>query len=467
MRTLLRRGRVVTAGDDFVADVLVDGERVAAVGESLDATADRVLDAAGRYVLPGGVDAHTHLDLPILDFCSSDDFLTGQRAAACGGTTCHIDFATQFRGQSLRQALDAWHLKARGKACIDYGFHMALTEVSESLLDEMDVLVAGGVTSFKLYLAYPGTLMVDDGELLRALQRCARNGALVMVHAENGTAIDTLVRQALARGDIAPRFHPLTRPPELEGEATGRAIALAAVAGAPLYVVHVTCVEALEAIRRARRAGQRVYGETCPQYLYLSQERYEEPGFEGAKYVMSPPLRPAGHADALWQALCEGDLQLVATDHCPFVLHAGFEGLPAHKERGRDDFSKIPGGAAGIETRMDLMHTGVAGGRIGLRRFVELCCTAPARMFGLYPRKGTVEPGSDADLVVYDPAARRRISAADLHQRVDYTPFEGLEVTGAVDTVLLRGKVIVEHGAYVGTPGEGRYLPRARSGWEP
>jgi len=466
MKMLIRGGRVVTASDDFPADVLVEGEQVAAVGAGLG-PADRVLDAAGCYVLPGGVDAHTHLELPVGEVVSSDDFLTGTRAAACGGTTTCVDFATQFRGQTLHQALDAWHAKARGRACIDYAFHMALSEVDERILAEMDAVAAQGVPSFKLYMAYPGTMMVDDGALFRAFQRCAEIGALAMVHAENGPVIEVLVRQALARGETAPRYHPRTRPPELEGEAAGRALTLARLAGAPLYLVHVTCTHTLQRVREARALGQAVFAETCPQYLYLSEERYDAPGFEGAKYVMSPPLRPAGHPGALWEALRAGDLEVVSTDHCPFVMRAGFAGLPAQKELGRDDFSRIPNGAAGIETRMDLLHQGVVDGRLGLRRWVEVACTAPARRFGLFPRKGTLAAGSDADVVVYDPAPRRTLAAADLHQRVDYTPFEGLPVTGRVRAVLLRGKVIVEGGAHVGSPGDGQFLPRARQEVKP
>ncbi len=462
MKTLIKGGRVVTAVDDYRADVLVDGETVALIGSNLDAMADKVVDAGGKYVLPGGIDVHTHLDLPFGGTFASDDFQTGHIAAAFGGTTTHIDFAVQGKGQTLHQGLDTWHAKAKGKACIDYGFHMIVTDLNDAILDELDQVVSEGVTSIKLFLAYPGVFMVDDGTLFRTLQRCAKNGGLVMVHAENGYAIDHLIKQALSRGETAPRHHALTRPAVLEGEATGRAITLAELAGAPLYVVHVTCADSAGKIKDARARGSAIYGETCPQYLYLDVSAYDEANFGGAKYVMSPPLREKWNQDVLWSAIEKDHLQIVSTDHCPFVMKAGFAGLPAQKELGRDDFSKIPNGAPGIETRMDLMHDGAVKGRYSLNRFVEMCCTAPAKMFGMFPKKGTVAVGSDADLVIYDPTVRHEFSHATLHQRVDYTPFEGIEVQGRTETVLLRGKTIIEGGKYLGSPGEGQFLKRAR-----
>ncbi len=462
MRTLIRGGRVLTAVDDCVADVLVEGEQVVCIGRDLQVQADRTLEAAGRYVIPGGIDVHTHLDLPFGGTFASDDFETGHVAAAFGGTTTHIDFAVQFKGQSLHEGLDAWHAKARGKAGIDYGFHMIVTDLNDRTLAELDEVVAEGVPSIKLFLAYPGVFMVDDGTLYRTMEVTRRNGGLVMVHAENGYVIDHLVRQALAAGKTTPLWHALTRPPELEGEATGRAILMSEMTGAPLYVVHVTCEQAVGEIKAARGRGANVYGETCPQYLYLSQECYEEPDFGGAKYVMSPPIRPKGHGDILWSALQRDHLQVVSTDHCPFVMKAGYGGLPAQKELGHDDFSKIPNGAPGIETRMDVMHQGVVDGRLALNRWVELCCTAPAKMFGMFPRKGTVAVGSDADLVLYDPGFRRTLKATELHSRCDYTIFEGMSVQGRAETVLLRGKVIIENGKYTGTRGEGQFLRRSR-----
>ncbi len=458
MRTLIVNGLVVTADSTAPADVLIDGERIAAVAPSLAVPADDMIDAAGRWVLPGGIDAHTHLDMPYGDIASADDFESGTIAAAFGGTTCIIDYATQFHGQTLAEAWDAWTRKAEGKAAVDYAFHMIVTEVNDAIDREMDALVAGGITSFKVFMAYPGSLMLDDADIARVLARSRANGAVTCIHAEDGRTIDALVREALAAGHTAPRYHALTRPPEAEASATRRAIALAEAAGAPLYVVHVSAPGALDAIRQARARGLHVFGETCPQYLFLSDESYDAPGFDGAKYVMSPPLRARDAQPTLWDGLARGDLQVVATDHCPFTLE--------QKQRGRSDFSKIPNGAPGIETRLSLLHDGgVCGGRISPNRFVELTSTAPAKIFGLFPRKGTIAPGSDADLVVFDPDRRVTLSAATHHMRVDYNPYEGREVVGVAETVLSRGRKVVEGGRFVGRAGWGRYVPRcARQG---
>ena len=454
MRTLLANGTVVTATEIVAADVLVEGERVAAVGPALSPAVDRIVDVSGCYVLPGAVDAHTHLDLPVGDAVSADDFATGTIAAACGGTTTIIDFATQARGGTLRDALDAWHRRARDKAAVDYGFHMVICDVHAGALDEMDALVLEGITSFKVFMAYPDRLQLDDAGIYRVLRRSTGNGALVQVHAENGTVIDLLVREAIAAGRTAPRFHAETRPPVLEEEAVRRAIALAELAGAPLYVVHVSTAGAVDAMSAARARRLRIYGETCPQYLFLSEEAYEAPGLEGARFVMSPPLRPASMQPRLWEALARGELQVVATDHCPFML--------ADKARGEHDFARIPNGGPGIETRLSLLFEGgVRAGRLSLTRFVDVVATEPARIFGLYPRKGTVAVGSDADLVVFDPRARQMLSADTHHMRVDYSLYEGMEVTGVVRTVLLRGEVIVDQGRFVGHVGGGRFLPRA------
>ncbi len=453
---LVANGTVVTASGTSRADVLIDGERIAAVGEVPRSAAARVIDATGRLVLPGGIDVHTHLDLPFSDITSADDFQSGSIAAACGGTTCIIDYATQARGASLHQALDEWMRRADGKAVIDYGFHMTIVDLTDPVEREMDDLVAEGVTSFKVFMAYRGRMMLDDGSIFRVLRRTAGNGGLVCLHAENGDVIEVLVRDALRKGHVEPRYHALTRPAALEGEATSRGCRLAAFAGAPIYIVHVTAGEAVDAIARARLAGQPVYGETCPQYLCLTDQAYNEPGFGGAKYVMSPPLRSQAAQDRLWMGLSSGEIQTVATDHCPFNLHG-------EKERGLNDFSKIPNGAPGIETRMSLIYdAGVRTGRISLTRLVELTSTGPARLFGLYPRKGTLAAGADADVTIFDPERKLTLSASTLHMRVDYNPYEGRTVVGAVDTVLSRGRVMVEKGRYVGGTGGGRFIPRAR-----
>jgi dihydropyrimidinase len=455
MRTLIRHGTVVTAAGASVADVLIEGERIAQVGPRLDATADATYDAAGKYVIPGGIDVHTHLDMPLGDIVTADDFESGTIAAAFGGTTSIVDFAVQTKGRPMREAWEAWMRRADGKAAVDYGFHMIVTDLPLAGLEEMDALVAEGVTTFKLFMAYPGRLMVDDETIFRALRRTAENGAMVLMHAENGGVIDELVRRARAAGQTAPRYHALTRPPRSESEATHRAIALAEMAGAPVYIVHVSCAEAADEIAAARARGAAVLGETCPQYLLLSDERYEEPGFEGAKYVMSPPLRPRAGQERLWRALAADELQVVATDHCPFRMKD-------QKTLGRDDFSKIPGGAPGIETRMGLLYDGgVRAGRIPLARFVELTATNPAKLFGLYPRKGAIAPGADADVVVWDPEREVTWSAATHHMRVDYNPYEGRVGKGAPETVWSRGRRVIEGGKFVGRAGAGQFLKRA------
>jgi dihydropyrimidinase len=454
---LVRNGRVVTASESYEADLYVESGKVALVGQGLSLPADTVVDASGCLVLPGGIDAHTHLDMPAGELTSADDFETGTRAAAFGGTTTVIDFATPEPSQSLLAALDTWRRKAEGKAVVDYGFHVALREVGETTLAEMARLTRDeGVASFKLYLAYPGVLQVDDAAFFRALLAARECGALTLVHAENGGVIDVLVRRALSRGETSPLHHALTRPPETEAEATARAIAMAAMAGAPLYVVHLSCAAALAHVTAARDRGLAVHAETCPQYLFLSIADYERPGFEGAGYVMSPPLREVADQEALWRGLAGGDLQVVATDHCPFTL--------ADKARGTGDFSKIPNGAPGIETRMALLWDGgVRAGRIDAQRFVELTAAGPARIFGLWPRKGTIAVGSDADLVVWDPEREQRLSVETLHMRVDYSPYEGRVVRGGPAVVMSRGEVIVDHGEWKGRPGRGRFLRRGRT----
>jgi dihydropyrimidinase len=452
---LIRNGIVITATDLYEGDVFVDGEKVVAIGSSLQMNADRVIDAKRKYVLPGGIDVHTHLDMPFGGTTSADDFESGTIAAAHGGTTSIVDFAIQYKGQTLHHAWETWMKKADGKAAIDYGFHMIITDLSDQVEDEMDALVRQGVTSFKLFMAYPGVFMLDDASIFRALLRTGRNGGTICMHAENGGVIDVLVKKALAEGKTAPKYHALTRPARAEGEATHRAIALAEMADVPIYIVHLSASEALDMVTEARDRGLPAFAETCPQYLFLSYDNYEEPGFEGAKYVMSPPLRPRETQERLWRGLAFNDLQAISTDHCPFCMKE-------QKTLGRGDFSKIPNGAPGIETRMSLVYDGgVRTGRISLNRFVELTSTSPAKIFGLFPRKGTIAPGSDADIVIFDPEKKTRLSQKTLHMKVDYNPYEGREVVGVTDTVISRGRVVIDGGKFVGRAGAGSFIKRA------
>jgi len=459
MTTLIRNGTVVTASSTNPADVLVEDERISQVGPALGAPAGaRIIDAAGMYVIPGGIDAHTHLDMPFGGTMSADDFETGTRAAAFGGTTSIVDFAIQGRGTRMRDALDTWWKKADGRSCIDYGLHMIVTDLANSGLEDMDDMVDEGVASFKLFMAYPNVLMVDDATIFKALSRTAKNGALICMHAENGSVIDVIIAKALAEGKTAPIYHALTRPPRAEAEAVHRAIAMAEIAGVPVYIVHLSSEDALNQVREARDRGLPAFAETCPQYLLLSIEELERPNFEGAKYVFTPPLRPKEHQPKLWDGLQHDDLQVVSTDHCPFCF-------ADQKILGKDDFTKIPNGGPGIENRLQLIyHYGVNAGKISLNRFVEITSTTPARIFGMYPRKGEIAPGSDADLVIWDPDARYTISAQTHHMRVDYSMFEGFEVRGNARTVLSRGEIIVDNGQFLGKPGRGRYLKRAARG---
>jgi len=451
---LIKNGTIVTATDQYKGDVFVDGEKISTIGTALTMPAERTIDAAGKYVLPGGIDVHTHLDMQFGGTMSSDDFETGTIAAAHGGTTTIVDFAIQYHGQTLHHAWETWMKKAEGKAAIDYGFHMIITELSDQVEQEMDALVRQGVTSFKLFMAYPGVFMLDDASIFRALLRTGKNGGTICMHAENGGVIDVLVKKALAEGRTAPKYHALTRPARAEAEATHRAIALAEIAGVPIYIVHLSAAEALEMVTEARDRGLPAYAETCPQYLFLSYENYEEPGFDGAKYVMSPPLRAKETQDRLWRGLAFNDLQAVSTDHCPFCMKE-------QKVLGEGDISKIPNGAPGIDPRMSLVYDGgVRTGKISLNRFVELTSTSPARIFGLFPRKGTIAPGSDADIVVFDPNRTMTLAAKTLHMRVDYNPYEGREVTGVSDTVISRGRVVIDGGKFVGRAGSGSFLKR-------
>jgi dihydropyrimidinase len=457
MRTLIKGGTVVNADAMSRADVLVDGEEVALLGLDLDVAADSVIDASGKWVMPGAIDGHTHMELPFGGTFAKDTFETGTRAAAFGGTTTIIDFAVQPRGGTLRQGLDAWHEKADGKACIDYGFHCIVSDMRDDLLPEMDRLVEEGVTSFKLFTAYPGVFFSDDAQIFKALQRSVGNGSQILIHAENGPVIDVVAAQLVEKGTTDPIGHGLARYPVFEGEATNRVIRLAQAAGAPVYFVHLSAKEALNEVRRARGEGLPVYAETCPQYLFLSLEDLGH-GFEGAKFVCSPPLRTVDHQVELWKGLVTDDLQIVSTDHCPFDFHG-------QKELGRGDFRKIPNGLPGVEDRVDLVHDGgVVTGKITPSRFVEILSTAPARFFGL-PRKGAVAVGYDADLVVYDPTRKHTISATTHHMAVDYSCYEGREVTGGSDVVLSRGRVIVDHGKWLGSTGYGKFLRREPRGF--
>src|SRR5918998_2715251 len=461
MSVLIKNGRVITAADDYVGDVFVEDERISLIGESLDVEADRVIDASGKYVLPGCVDPHTHLDMPFGGTVTADDVESGHIAAAFGGTTSHVDFVIQPHGATFGEALETWQAKANGKALIDIGYHMAVTDLKEGgTLEELATLPDQGITSYKLFMAYKGAIMVDDETLFKTMQVAADTGALVMVHAEHGDAIDVLVKQALAEGKTEPKSHALTRPPETEGEATNRAIQLAHVAGCNLYVVHVSCKEAVDPIARAREAGWNTWGETCTQYFVVDYSWLERPDFEGAKYVYTPPPRAKENQEHLWAAVRSDVLSAISTDHCSFTWKE-------QKHMGRDDFSKIPNGAPGLENRLHMVHElGVRAGRISLNRMVELLATNPAKLFGLYPRKGTVAVGSDADIVVFDPEKRVTITAEGQHSRSDYNLFEGTEVTGHPELVLLRGNVLVENDELVATPGIGQFVARAKFGQE-
>lgn len=465
-RTLIADGTVVTASDTFGADVWIEGERIVALTHPSQRAAlgqaDRTIDAKGQYVLPGGIDAHTHMELPFGGTTASDDFASGTIAAAHGGTTTIVDFAIQQKGGSLRAGLDTWHAKAEGKAAIDYAFHMIMTEANADTLEGMAALVNEGVTSFKMFMAYPGVFLVDDQQIFRAMLRAGELGALITMHAEIGLPIDVLVQRALSEGHTAPVYHALTRPEVAEATGTERAIALAEMAKVPVYMVHLSAQRALERVMEARDRGLPAYAETCPQYLFCSEDDLRgtpDDEWQGAGYVCTPPLRPRHHHEHLWRGLRNYDLQCVATDHCPFCMKD-------QKELGRGDFSKIPNGMPGVETRLYLLWDGVRDGRISMNRFVEITSTAPAKIFGMYPRKGTVSVGADADLVVWDPAREKILGKDSLHMRVDYSPFEGRRVVGAPSHVLSRGELVVANDLWVskGREGRGRFLKRGTFG---
>ena len=461
MSVLIKNGRVITAVDDYLADVFIKNETVTLIGKNLEMEADEIIDASGKYLFPGGLDPHTHLDMPFGGTTSADDFETGTLAAAHGGTTTLIDFAIQSKGQSTLEALDIWHEKADGKTAIDYGFHMIITDLEDNRVHEMKMLADDGVTSYKLFMAYPGVLYVDDGTIYRAMRQAGENGTVVCMHAENGIVIDEIVKIALAEGKTEPKYHALTRPTRMEAEGVHRAISIAEVAHVPVYIVHLSSSDALEQVMLARNRGVRAFAETCPQYLFLDHSYYEQEGFEGAKYVMTPALREKWNQDELWKGLRFGDLQSISTDHCPFCFKD-------QKILGIDDFSKIPNGGPGVENRMSLVYNGgVNSGRISLNKFVELTSTAAAKTFGLFPKKGTIAVGSDADIVIFDPHRKETISinnACTHHMRVDYNAYEGFEVTGFTETVLSRGKVIIKDCDYVGQKGDGQFLKRGLYG---
>ena len=461
MSILIKNGRVITAVDDYRGDVFIEKETVSLIGKSLEMEADEVIDASGKYLFPGGLDPHTHLDMPFGGTVSADDFETGTLAAAHGGTTTLIDFAIQTKGHSTLEALDTWHAKAEGKTAIDYGFHMIVTDLDDKRLHEMKMLADDGVTSYKLFMAYPGVLYVDDGTIYRAMRAAGENGTVVCMHAENGIVIDEIVKIALAEGKTEPKYHALTRPTRMEAEGVHRAIAIAEVAHVPVYIVHLSSSDALEQVMLARNRGVHAFAETCPQYLFLDHSYYEQEGFEGAKYVMTPALREKWNQDELWKGIKFGNLQSISTDHCPFCFKD-------QKILGIDDFSKIPNGGPGVENRMSLVFNGgVNSGRISLNKFVELTSTAAAKTFGLFPKKGTIAVDSDADIVIFDPQRKETISvnnACTHHMNVDYNAYEGFEVTGFTETVLSRGKVIIKDCEYVGKKGDGKFLKRGLYG---
>ena len=461
MSVLIKNGRVVTAVDDYHADIFVNDATVTVIGKGLLIDADRVIDASNKLVIPGGVDPHTHLEMPFAGTVTSDTFETGTRAAAFGGTTCIVDFAVQSRGHSTLEAMDAWQAKAAGRTAVDYRFHMIVTDMPQQRMPEMRRLADEGITSYKLFMAYPGAMLSDDGTIFRSMRKAGEDGTLVCIHAENGIVIDELIKIALAEGHIEPKYHAYTRPTRLEAEGTHRALAIAEVARSPVYIVHLSCYDALQELRLAQARGVMAHAETCPQYLLLDVTAYDAPGFDGAKYVLTPPLREQWNQDELWRALRGDALNVISTDHCPFCLKE-------QKELGRDDFSKIPNGGPGIENRLSLIyHRGVGGGHIDLNRFVELTSTAPAKIFGLFPRKGTIAVGSDADIVIFDPEREETISALNQrthHMNIDYSAYEGFTVRGYTETVLSRGKVIIDKGEYVGRAGDGEFIRRGPYG---
>ena len=455
MTLLIKNGRLITDKDDFIADIFIEKEKISTIFEKINHDADSIIDAKGKLIIPGGIDVHTHLDMPLGNIKSADDFETGTIAAAFGGTTTLIDFPTQVRGQNIQRALSEWQKKADNKACIDYGFHMIISDTTHLLASDLEDLIDNGITSFKLFMAYPQSLMLNDGDIFKIMREAQQLGVLVCMHAENGLVIEYLINAALREGKTAPIYHALTRPASMEGEAVNRTIALSQLAGVPVYIVHVSTNEALRHISYARDHGLPVYAETCPQYLMLSlEDMINTDGFESAKYVFTPPLREPTNQKKIWQAIVDGYIQVIATDHCPF-------NLKGQKDLGRENFRKIPNGAPGIENRMQLIYEyGVIQNRIDLKQWVAICATNPAKIFGLYPRKGTIDVGSDADLVIWNPDRELTISADKHHMNVDYNLYEGIKISGSAETVISRGEIIIENNNYSGKTGRGQYLKR-------
>jgi dihydropyrimidinase len=452
MKTLITNGRIITAIDDYHADILIEDEVISVIGAKLEMEADLTIDAKDKLVIPGGIDPHTHMELPFGGTTASDDFRTGTIAAAHGGTTSIIDFAVQYKGEALLQGVENWHKKAEGKCAIDYGFHLITTELEDRQIEEMYTVMDEGVTSFKMFMAYPGVFLVDDATIFRAMSAAGARGGLICMHAENGIVINEIIKHALAKGHTAPKYHALTRPTVAEAEGVHRAIAIAEMAEAPVYIVHLSCTDALNQVREARDRGIPAFAETCPQYLFLSIDDYGD-GWDGARYVMTPPLREKANQAELWKGLKMDDLQVISTDHCPFCMKE-------QKELGREDFTKIPNGAPGVEHRVSLIYNGVVENRISLNRFVELTSTAAAKMFGLFPKKGTIAVGSDADIVIFDPNREQTLSVKTHHMNVDYSAYEGKTIKGVVETVLSRGKVVIDKGEFKGKSGNGHFLKR-------
>lgn len=457
MTTLIKNGRVITATDDFVADVLVEGETVKAIGKDLTAAVDKTIDATGLYVIPGAIDPHVHMELPFGGTVSSDNFETGTRAAAVGGTTSIIDFAIQYKGKTFAETLNDWHTRAGGRCAIDYGFHLAITEYEPRHQPEFAKVVASGVTTFKLFLAYPNVFLVDDRTMYRVMRDAGAAGGLTLIHAENGVVIEEMIQNLVSAGKLEPKYHPASRPPVTEIDGVARALRVAELANAPVFIVHVSTAGGADEIRRARQRGLRAFGETCTQYLFFDETKYDQPNFEGAKYVFTPPLRPAENIEPLWAALKQGVLQEVSTDHCPF----NFKG---QKELGKESFTKIPNGGPGVEDRLAVVYHGAMAHGFTLNQWVNITSTASAKMFGMFPKKGTIAPGSDADIVLFNPNKQQTRSARTHAQNCDYSLFEGMTFNGTVETVLSRGKVVVDNGKYVGSPTDGQFLKRGICG---
>ncbi|HEY9624684.1 MAG TPA: dihydropyrimidinase [Crinalium sp.] len=463
---LIKGGRIVTAVDDYVADILIRDERIEAIARDIPAESIETHDASGLIVIPGGVDVHTHMEFDLGNAQTCDTYETGTRSAAFGGTTTIIDFALQRKGETPKKALDQRLALAEPQACVDFGFHVILTDITPETLTELpDLINRDGVSSFKMFMAYPGVLMVDDAGIFRSMRTVGAHGGMINLHAENGGVIEVLIEEALAQGNTSPKYHALTRPQIMEAEASHRAIRLAELAEIPVYLVHLSAEEALDAVVEARDRGIPAFAETCPHYLFLTIEEYDRPEFEAAKYVMTPPLRTHKCQHALWRGLRFDDLQIVSTDHCPFCFNEQPYGIQRSKQLGRDNFAQIPNGAPGVELRIPLLFDGgVSAGRITLNRFVQLTSTAPAKMFGLFPQKGTIAVGSDADLVLFNPNKPHILSASTHHSNVDYSLYEGRQVTGKVEKVFLRGNLIVDGDRWLGETGSGRYLKRSASG---